>query len=136
MTQTGFLRSDDLPGDAAIGYLDASGSRSNILHLPVLGSGDGGIYSTVGDIHRFWAALRAGGIVPPEWVETMVRPRSDVAEVSMRYGLGFWLHESSDVVLLVGGDAGVSFHSSHDPASGLTTTLLSNTVNGVWPLVG
>jgi hypothetical protein len=52
----------------------------------------------------------------------------------MRYGLGFGLHESGDQVMLVGMDSGVSFMSMHDPASGLTHTVISNTADGVWPI--
>jgi hypothetical protein len=52
----------------------------------------------------------------------------------MRYGLGFWLHESNDAVMLEGFDAGVSFRSVHDPARGLTHTVLSNTSHGAWPI--
>jgi hypothetical protein len=48
----------------------------------------------------------------------------------MRCGLGFWLHESTDVVILAGGDAGVSFRSEHDPARHTTRTLISNTSEG------
>src|SRR3954447_3582548 len=41
--RTDFLRSDALPGDAALGYLDlADGWRTNVFHLPVLATGDGG----------------------------------------------------------------------------------------------
>jgi hypothetical protein len=64
----------------------------------------------------------------------MVRPRSIVASEGKRYGLGFWLHASSAAVILVGCDAGVSFHSVHDPAGAFTYTVLSNTSNGAWPL--
>ena len=32
---TSFLRSDELPGRTALGYLDADGDRTNVLHLPV-----------------------------------------------------------------------------------------------------
>jgi CubicO group peptidase (beta-lactamase class C family) len=53
MTGTAFLRSDSLPGTAAIGYLEDG--RTNVFHLPVRGSGDGGIYSTLDDVDRFWA---------------------------------------------------------------------------------
>ena len=42
MVDTAFLRSDELPGRAAIGYLTADGPRTNVFHLPVLGNGDGG----------------------------------------------------------------------------------------------
>jgi CubicO group peptidase (beta-lactamase class C family) len=50
MRDTEFLRSDELPGRAALGYLAEDGTRTNIFHLPVRGTGDGGIYSTAGDI--------------------------------------------------------------------------------------
>jgi CubicO group peptidase (beta-lactamase class C family) len=53
MTATAFLRSDSLPGTAAVGYLE--NGRTNVFHLPVRGSGDGGIYSTLDDVDRFWA---------------------------------------------------------------------------------
>jgi len=135
MSDTEFLRSDELPGRTAMGYLGADGAtRTNVFHLPVRGSGDGGIYSTVADISSFWRALFAGGIVSPEWVSRMVGARSDVLQESMRYGLGFWLHASSDLVLLEGGDAGVSFRSGHDPRRGVTHTVISNTTDGAWPV--
>ena len=35
MVDTAFLRSDELPGRAALGYLAADGLRTNVLHLPV-----------------------------------------------------------------------------------------------------
>jgi CubicO group peptidase (beta-lactamase class C family) len=53
MTATAFLRSDSLPGTAALGYLEDG--RTNVHHLPVRGTGDGGLYSTLDDIDRFWA---------------------------------------------------------------------------------
>lgn len=134
MTSTAFLRSDELPGRAAVGYLSTDGLRTNVLHLPVRGSGDGGIYSTAADIHAMWSALFAGRIVSKEWVAEMLRPRSHVPSESRRYGLGFWLHESRDAVLLAGSDAGVSFRTVHDPSAGVTHTVLSNTSQGAWPI--
>ncbi|HEY5906370.1 MAG TPA: serine hydrolase domain-containing protein [Actinomycetota bacterium] len=135
MTDTAFLRSDELPGDAALGYLTVDGPRTNIFHLPVLGSGDGGIYSTAGDLSAFWAALFAARIVPSDRVAEMVRPRSDWPEESKRYGLGFHLHETTDVVWLEGSDAGVSFLSTHDPTRAITHTVISNLTDGAWPVV-
>ena len=41
----------------------------------------------------------------------------------MRYGLGFWLHATGDVVMLEGYDAGVSFRTVHDPRRGVTRTV-------------
>jgi CubicO group peptidase (beta-lactamase class C family) len=134
MIDTEFLRSDELPGRAALGYLMDEGSRTNVFHLPVLGSGDGGIYSTAADVSSFWTSLFGGRIVSKDWVAEMVRPRSDWPEESKRYGLGFHLHASSAVVMLEGYDAGVSFHSAHDPTSRTTHTVISNTSEGAWPL--
>jgi CubicO group peptidase (beta-lactamase class C family) len=131
---TEFLRSDELPGRAAFGYLTVDGSRTNVFHIPVRGNGDGGIYTTAADFSSLWSALFAGRTVSKGWVAEMVRSRSDVPEESRRYGLGFWLHEASDVVELHGYDAGVSFRSVHDPATGTTDTVISNTSEGTWPI--
>ena len=135
MSHTEFLRSDELPGDAALGYLTDDSARTNVFHLPVMGGGDGGIYSTPADMRAFWDAVFAGRVVPERWVAEMVRPRSDVPDEEKRYGLGFWLHESSDVVMLEGYDAGVSFRSMHDPISGVGATVIANTSEGAWPFV-
>lgn len=132
MADTAFLRSDELPGRAAVGYLHDEGLRSNVLHLPVGGSGDGGIYTTAADVQRLWEALFAGRIVPPAVVDEMVRPRSDAPD-GMRYALGFWLDGASDAVVLVGSDAGVGFVSSHDPTRDVTITVICNQTRGAWP---
>ena len=135
MNDTAFLRSDELPGRAALGYLPNEGiDRTNVFHLPVRGNGDGGAYSTAADIARFWQALFAGRIVSTEWVAAMVRPRSQVPSDARRYGLGFWLHQTSDTVMVEGYDAGVSFHTAHNPTSNLTHTVISNTSPGAWPM--
>jgi hypothetical protein len=52
----------------------------------------------------------------------------------MRYGLGFWLHASRATVILERHDAGVSFRSVHDPAAGITHTVISNSTDGAWPI--
>jgi CubicO group peptidase (beta-lactamase class C family) len=133
MTDTAFLRSDELPDRTALGYLQIDGTwRTNVFHLPVRGSGDGGIYTTVADVRLLWSAFFAGAIVSPDWVKEMVRPRSEAG--TMRYGLGFWLDGSTDAVILEGMDAGVSFRSVHDPRSESTYTVVSNTTDGAWPI--
>jgi CubicO group peptidase (beta-lactamase class C family) len=135
MGDTAFLRSDELPERTALGYLAGDGLRTNVLHLPVRGSGDGGIYTTVADVRAFWSALFEGRIVSSEWVAKMTRPRSEMPEGdTRRYGLGFWLHGTSDAVILEGYDAGVSFRSLHDPRSDVTATVVSNWSNGAWDL--
>lgn len=135
LTSTAFLRSDELPADAAVGYLGDDSDRTNVLHLPVRGNGDGGLYTTLPDMSTFWRQLLAGAILPSATVQEMVRPRHHVESEGRRYGMGFWLEQRGPGVLLEGLDAGVSFHSLHDPDQGLTVTIASNTSYGAWDVV-
>jgi CubicO group peptidase (beta-lactamase class C family) len=137
LADTGFLRSDALPPGTAAGYLfSGEDLRTNVLHLPLRGVGDGGIHTTVADVHALWTALDAGRIVGPETLALMTRLHSvvDIDEPYRRYGLGFWLERAGDGVVLEGYDAGVSFRSQHRVASGLTWTVVSNWSDGAWPV--
>ena len=135
MVDTAFLRSDELPGRAARGYLAVDGLRTNVFHLPVVGSGDGGAYTTVADLSTFWDSLLAGRIVSAPTLAEMLRPHSDWPEEQARYGLGFHLHATTDTVWLEGYDAGVSFASVHRPSSSTTYTVVANWTDGAWPVV-
>ena len=132
MQDTGFFRSDSLPARAAPGYL--TDGRTNILHLPVRGAGDGGVYSTVGDMEKFWSTLLAGEIVPPDFVELMTRPHHNGPSGELGYGLGFWLRPDRETVVLMGQDVGVSATSAYSRELGLSYTVLSNTTFGAWPI--
>ncbi|HMR48402.1 MAG TPA: serine hydrolase domain-containing protein [Arachnia sp.] len=136
LADTAYLRTDDLPGSAATGYLFDEGNRTNALHLPVLGNGDGGAFSTAADLHRFWRALHAGRIVSPTTVTVMTQPRADVPDEGMRYGLGLWLHATGPATVIEGYDAGVSFRSTHIPTSETTVSVLGNSSEGAWPVIG
>ena len=134
MSRTEYLRLDELPGDAAIGYVyEAPESlRTNVLHLPVRGNGDGGAFTTAADMSRFWRALTGGALVSPERVTAMTEPRFRVDEEGMRYGLGLWHDLDGPGLMLVGYDAGASFSTRFDPETRLAITILSNTAEGVW----
>lgn len=134
MRDTEFMRSDELTSRAAVGYLAAEGSTTNIVHLPVMGSGDGGIYSTAADIGSMWKAMFGGLIVSIDRIAEMVDPRSDSKAQSMRYGLGFWLHRRSEAVILEGSDAGVSFRTVHYRTEHITYTVMSNVTDAAWPI--
>ncbi len=134
MVDTAFLRSDELPGRAALGYLAADGLRTNVLHLPVVGTGDGGTYSTAADLSAFWDSLFAGRVVPLDRLAEMLRPHSDWPQEQHRYGLGFHLHATSDTAWLEGSDAGVSFVSVRRPSSAVTYTVIANWTDGAWPV--
>ena len=135
MSDTAFLRTDELPGRAALGYLFVDGLRTNVFHLPVRGNGDGGIYTTAADLSAFWDALFAGQIVPPERLAQMVRTQGRDQEAASRYGLGFYVSATSDAVWIEGHDAGASMFSLHRPTAAMTCTVLSNWSEGAWPIV-
>jgi CubicO group peptidase (beta-lactamase class C family) len=130
---TGVLRTDALPGDTAVGYLHRDGLQVNTLHVPVRGIGDGGLYTTTGDMTRFWQALFAGNIVRPTTLKHVTTPHGHTAG-GTPYGLGFWLDPNTDTVDLEGYDAGISFKSVHQPSRQLTWTTISNWTDGAWPL--
>lgn len=130
MTDSDFLRSDRLPGGTALGYL--RDGRTNVFHLPVIGTGDGGAYTTGSDLMRFWSALFDGGIVHAALVDRMT---SVVSHGPWgRYGLGFWVGPDGVTVQLEGMDAGVSFRSGANPRTGFAYCLVANDSTGVWPL--
>jgi CubicO group peptidase (beta-lactamase class C family) len=133
LTRTAYLRSDALPGDAALGYLHPEGHpdelRTNVLHLPVVGGGDGGIFTTAADLATLWRALDDGRVVAPGTWREMRRARS--TDGDRQYGLGFWLE--ADAVLLTGSDTGASFTSQHLPGRS-TWSVLGNTTDGGWPV--
>jgi CubicO group peptidase (beta-lactamase class C family) len=128
MTRTEFLRMDTLPGDAAIGYLVADGLRTNVLHLPVVGFGDGGVFTTVADVHHLWSALVEGRLGDNVLAMMTTAPVADA-----RYGMGMWLDEQPGRMTMEGMDAGVSFCSTRFP-DGSIYSVLSNTSEGAWPI--
>ena len=101
----------------------------------MIATGDGGAYTTTSDMSRFWEALMSGRIVIAESLAEMRRPRSEPDPwQSDCYGLGFWVSSDSPEITMSGGDAGVSFWSSHDPVRGTTATVIGNTTDGAWPV--
>ena len=140
MADTGYPRSDELPAGTGIGYLAAPDDperplRSNVLHLPVRGNGDGGAYSTTADLLRFWLALFDGRIVGTAMLAEMLRTRSTFPSGRYEAGMGLLRYLPADAVTLEGYDAGVSFHSWFRPASRLAVTVIANTSEGAGPVI-
>jgi CubicO group peptidase (beta-lactamase class C family) len=134
MVDTTFQRSDSPQARTATGYLEADGLRTNQLHMPLRGVGDGGLFTTLADLRVFWTALLAGRIVPPDVLAEMTLPRSESPEDDRRYGLGFWLPAGGDAIQLEGYDAGISFLSTCVPSTGAIETVISNWTDGAWPV--
>ena len=133
MSRSDFYRSDSLPNNTAIGYLNhEGGNRSNIFNLPVIGSGDGGAYSTARDMKKFWDALLQGKIISLPIVHELLEEKVYVENEKLSYGLGYWLEETRKEVILEGCDSGVSFRSAVARGGECWYAILSNTSSGVW----
>ncbi len=134
LESTRFVRSDSLPSGTATGYLHRDGMQTNALHIPLVGGGDGGLYSTVADIHRLWSALVEGRVVSSEMFDEMTTRRSFSDDREAAYGFGVWLDPVTDWVRLEGYDAGISFRSWHQRSTGVTHTVIGNWSDAAWPV--
>jgi CubicO group peptidase (beta-lactamase class C family) len=133
LTATGFPVSNEPTADLATGYLDADGPRTNVLHLPRRGLGDGGVATTVDDVDRLWRALLAGEIVSPDLVTRMTTAQG-YDDDGDGYGWGCGVVDDGATVGTGGYDAGISFTSRRTPTTGTTSTVISNHTDGAWPL--
>lgn len=125
MRDSVFLRSDRLPPRAATGYLDDG--RTNLFSVPLVGSGDGGAFTTAADMRAFWPAFLGGRIVAVETAGRMITPGPEPTGDRFEYGLGFWLAPDRALAVVSGADNGVSFVSTAHVPSGRVITVLSNT---------
>ncbi len=136
MSDSGFFAMDRLPERTAFGYIDEEGGwRTNIFTLPIVGSSDAGLFTTVGDMDKLWRGFFEEKILSKRltnlFLEKTVRDKD-----SRFYGRGIWIHheEGKDPVhYLIGWDAGVSFKSTC-PSKDSVITVISNTSDGAWAI--
>ena len=141
MTRSGYFCTELLPEKTARGYIvDTDGRmRSNIFALPVVGSGDGGAYTTAEDMDKFWSALLGQRLLSPTLTELIVTPQIEAREEgdNLWYGLGVWLRREQEKTLsyyVTGWDPGVAMISEYLVDSGHHVCLLSNQNDGVFQL--
>lgn len=65
----------------------------------------------------------------------MTQPRHDVPGEDKRYGLGLYVGDGG-ALIIEGYDAGASFRSTHLPAARTTVSVLGNSSEGAWPVIG
>jgi len=105
--------------------------------VPAIGGGDGGAYTTVGDMRRFWTALLEGRQLKPETVARFTTPSVNVPErAGTDYGYGFWLREGQGrrIVAVEGADPGATMESQVSLRDGIIITVLSNVDGGAEPM--
>ena len=141
MTDSGYFAMNALPERTAYGYMKSdNGWKTNIFNLPIIGASDGGAFTTVGDMQKFWQALLTGKILRRDLLELFFTPyqRAESEGEDVYYGHGFWSYavpEKEPLPYLVGCDAGVSFLSQIQRSQDRIITIISNTMGGAWPLV-
>ena len=127
---------DRLPERTAFGYIDGEeGWRTNIFNLPIVGSSDGGAFTTGKDMDKLWTAFFEEKILSKQltnlFLEKAVKDKDN-----RFYGHGIWIYheEGRDPIhYLIGWDAGVSFRSTC-PAKDSVITVISNTSPGAWAI--
>ena len=139
MRSSGYFASDRMPEHCATGYLiEADGSwRSNIFSIPVIGHGDGGVFTTAADVGRFWKALFSGTYFDNDMLQRMINAHVQVKPGSPNhYGYGVWIDDKvgQRCYSVSGEDPGVESYSGFYPESNLQITLLANTNGALWPL--
>ncbi|MBN2797107.1 MAG: serine hydrolase [Clostridia bacterium] len=124
LKNTGFFYLDQLPFNTANGYIEwENGYKTNIYTLPIIGGGDGGLFTNAEDMLQVWEAFLNGDIVSKDLVEKALTPID-----SNPYGFGLWLTEYDGTLQpsISGMDAGVSFVSVYRRDLDLNYVILSN----------
>lgn len=143
MTSSGFFALDRLPGGTARGYLptEDGGWRTNAYAVPIVGGADGGAYTTAGDLAALWDALLGRRLVGEAALVRVLTPhwRTDPDHDDADYGYGIWIRRRegrAPTYAMLGEDPGVAFSSTYDPESGVLCSLLGNTVDASWAMLG
>lgn len=115
MADSGYFRMDQLPERTALGYIDGEQNwRSNIFSVPVKGGPDGGAFTTVHDLARFWDALLHHELLSEAYTKLMLTPHAKVNE-NTQYGYGVWIRMVDNGIFkyfVMGSDPGVTMQSS------------------------
>lgn len=143
MTSSGFFPLDRLPGGTARGYLptEDGGWRTNAYAVPIVGGADGGAFTTAHDLAALWDALLGRRLVGEATLARMLTAhwRTDPERDDGHYGYGLWIRQRDGRPVsfaMEGEDPGVAFSSAYFPDSGVLCSLLGNTVDASWAMLG
>ncbi len=143
MKSTGYFELDRLPSKCANHYIyceDTGDYCTNIFSVGAKGTGDGGAFSTVGDLLKFWKGLLGYKLLSEETVNRMLTKRSgDGGDPEEGwYGYGVWIIDNpsgEDYVYMQGLDPGVSGMAEYNPNNGMISIMLSNYCDNVWAMM-
>jgi len=133
MTDTAYDRLDQLPSQTAVGYIEEEGGWcSNIYALPVVGGPDGGAFTTVHDMEKFWHALLSCELLSKAMTDEMLAPQIG-AHDCIHYGYGVWMTVLDQEIIkyyVMGSDPGIAMMSSVYPKWSAQLHILSNNGSG------
>lgn len=133
MDDSGYFAMDRLPERTAIGYIGTDNDwRTNQFSIPIVGGPDGGAYTTVRDLDRFWDALLNFRLLSEESTALMLRPHAAESEHTS-YGYGVWITMIDGKpfkYFVMGGDPGVVMLSSAYMQPGVYAHVLANVERG------
>jgi CubicO group peptidase (beta-lactamase class C family) len=112
MQESGYFLMNQLPARTAYGYIPVNETewRTNIYDVPIIGGADGGAFTTVGDMAKFWDSLLGYRLLSENMTRTFLTPQA-VAEKEADgketcYGYGVWLTRKNE-------DEAVATYYSH-----------------------
>jgi len=141
MTDSGYFATDRLPERTAYSYIedDDGNWRTNFFAVPIIGAPDGGAFTTVDDLAKFWLAFHDGILLGKEMVAKIIFPHLDatIEGENHYYGLGVWLILSNGFVnsyYVTGWDPGVAMISEFFPQHEILLTILGNSNKPTFPI--
>lgn len=133
MLDSGYFRMDQLPERTAIGYTGNEQSwRSNIYSVPIKGGPDGGAFTTVLDLAKFWDALFNNQLLSAEMTKLLLTPHAKENDQTY-YGYGIWISMLDNAIFkyyVMGSDPGVIMQSSVYAESKIHSHIIGNIDNG------
>ncbi|SDX35914.1 CubicO group peptidase, beta-lactamase class C family [Marininema mesophilum] len=139
MDDSGYYRLDQLPARTALGYIDDEENQSwktNIYSVPIKGGPDGGAFTTVRDLEKFWNALTQHQLMGEKVTKQMLTPHVHSND-QVYYGYGVWMLKREDKVfkyLVFGSDPGVRLRSTYYTKSKAQAHILANVDVGLLPI--
>jgi CubicO group peptidase (beta-lactamase class C family) len=137
MTRSGYFDKRYAIGDLAEGFDPTDDGRleQNIYAYPPQGAADGGAFCTAGDLHAFLAALRGAQLLPADLTHAFLTcqiANADGTPGGQGFGLVF-----NDLGFYKDGESeGASGIVSHLSMWNADIVILSNRMDGTWPVLG
>ena len=105
---------------------------TNIYSSTAKGMGDGGAFTTLVDVERFWRGLYGGKLISSEMLRQMTTPQTP----ERCYGLGLWMEELDGrfVPHFEGCEPGIACLATYDVERDLYITLITNRGDNIWKL--